>query len=85
MVADKVISVIARAKGIPAEQISLDSTFQDLNIDSLTAIAIIYELEDAFHLTIPNEEAEQMRTVRQVVERLKQHLAAPGGATGAPE
>ena len=76
--ADKVVSVIAAAKGIPPEQIPLDSTFQELKIDSLAGIGIIYDLEDAFNVTISNEEAEQIRTVRQVVERLEHHLAARG-------
>jgi acyl carrier protein len=79
MVADTVISVIAATKGIPAEQITLDSTFEELRLDSLAGIAIIYKLEDAFNLTIPNEEAEGIHTVRQVVERLEKHLSDQGG------
>jgi acyl carrier protein len=79
MVAEKVVSVIAKVKGVAPEQIALDSTFQELKIDSMTGVAIIYELEDAFDVTISNEDAVQIRTVRQVVERLEQHLAAQSG------
>lgn len=75
-VLDKVIGAIAKQKEIPPESITLSSKFEDLNVDSLDATEILFELEDDLDIDIPNDEARGMRDVRQVVEGLEKLLAA---------
>ncbi|MEJ7577428.1 MAG: acyl carrier protein [Pyrinomonadaceae bacterium] len=70
----EVIKVIAETQHIPVEKISLDSTFEELDIDSLGGMGLVFELESKFNVSIPNEEALQMRTVRQAVESMKKLL-----------
>ncbi len=77
----EVIAVIAETQHIPAEKISLDSTFEELDIDSLAGMGLVFELETKFNVSIPNEEALQMRTVRQAVESMQKLLK--DGATNA--
>ena len=72
----KVIELIAQKKRIPAESISIDSTFLDLGIDSLDGMDLLFNFEEAFKLTIPDEAAQQMRSVRQVVEALRAAIAS---------
>ena len=66
----KVAELIAARVHISSEAVSIDSTFADLGIDSLQAVSLIYDLEDEFGIEIPNEEAMNVQTVRQVVESL---------------
>ena len=67
----KVIEIIAERKHISAEQITLDTTFEELGVDSLEALSLIFDFEDAFEVEIPNEEAVTIRNVRNVVESLE--------------
>ncbi len=79
--AERVISTIATSREIPAESIRLESTFEELGIDSLDAFEILYALEQEFDVVIPDEAARGLRTVGDIVDRLGQIQA--GGATGA--
>jgi acyl carrier protein len=72
----KVIELIAQKKRIPPESITLDSTFLDLGIDSLDGMDLLFTFEETFKLTIPDEVAQQMRSVRQVIEALRGALAS---------
>jgi acyl carrier protein len=71
----RVIAIIATNQNIPPEQISLESSFKELDIDSLAALSIIADLEDEFNISIPNEEALLISNVRQVVENLQKVLS----------
>lgn len=82
----KVMAVIAHTQRIPMESISLNSTFEELKIDSLDGINIVFELEKAFDIEIPDEGAQNLRSVSETVEgvrkllELKQHAVPPGAA-----
>jgi acyl carrier protein len=71
----KVIELIAQKKRIPAESITTDSTFLELGIDSLDGMDLLFSFEESFKLTIPDDAAQQMKSVRQVVEALRTALA----------
>jgi len=71
----RVIAVIARMQKIPVDSVTLDKTFQELNIDSLDGINIMFEVENEFGIEIPDEEARQIRTVRQMAEGIEKLLA----------
>jgi acyl carrier protein len=83
-VAQKVIAVIAKAKKIPVETVTLDSKFDELKIDSLDGLNIFFDLEEAFDITIPDDRARQMRSVREVVEAMELLLASQN-ASPAPQ
>jgi acyl carrier protein len=72
----KVIELIAQKKRIPPESITLDSTFLDLGIDSLDGMDLLFNFEEAFKLTIPDEVAQQMKSVRQVTDALRAAMAS---------
>jgi acyl carrier protein len=77
----KVIELIAQKKRIPPETITLDSTFLDLGIDSLDGMDLLFTVEESFKLTIPDEAAQQMKSVRQVTDALRAALANTPQAT----
>jgi acyl carrier protein len=67
-----VLQIIAETQKIPQESVSIDKTFQDLNIDSLDGINIIFALESEFDITIPDEGVENMKSVRDAVDGVRQ-------------
>ncbi len=73
-VTQKVIALIAELQQIPPEEITLDSSFEEVQMDSLAALGLISELEDEYHITIPDEEIANIRLVRDVVEKLEMAL-----------
>ena len=78
--ADRVVAVVAESRGIAASDVRLDATLHELGIDSLDGLELFFDLEEAFDVKIPDEVAREIRTVRDVVDRLAAHLA--GGAAG---
>jgi acyl carrier protein len=71
MVAEKVISIIAATKRISPERVTIDSSFEELGVDSLDGVEIVCELEETFDITIPDAAVHKMRSVREVVENLE--------------
>ncbi len=82
----QVIRVIAQTQRIPVETISLDSTFEQLKIDSLDGINIVFALENEFGIEIPDEGVHRMRSIREITVGVQQLLgdksrgASPGAA-----
>ena len=73
-VQDTVFDIIAREAGIERDTISLDSTLKDLDIQSLDAVQIIFEIEDHFDIEMPDRnpdfDTESVRGLVAAVERL---------------
>lgn len=81
----RVIKVIAATQHIPRESITINSTFEELKIDSLDGINILFALENEFGIEIPDDEAHNIRGIREMVEGVGKLIAAkqpaPGSAT----
>jgi acyl carrier protein len=75
-VAEKVIATLAAVKRIPADKITLESNLQELGIDSLDVFTLLFELENAFKISIPDDDVRSIRTVKDVVEGIKKLMAA---------
>lgn len=69
-VADKVIEIVTREQHLEPGRVTLDSTFAELGIDSLDGVNILFALEDEFKIDIPDAVAQNIKTVRQVVDSL---------------
>ena len=63
MVYDKIAAIIADQLDMDIEDITADSTFEDLGADSLDVVDVIMTLEDEFDMEIPDEAIEGMKTV----------------------
>jgi acyl carrier protein len=77
----RVRAVIANTQRIPVEKIAIDSSFEELGIDSMDGVNILFALENEFNITIPDEEAKQIRNVRQMIEGVEKLIA--GGPADA--
>jgi acyl carrier protein len=81
-VASRCIDIIAKSKGVPADTVTLASTFEELNIDSLDKINISFEVEEAFNIDIPDEALGTIKTVGDMVDGVtKLQVAKPPAAT----
>ncbi len=80
----RVITVIAATQHIPADTITIDSTFEELKIDSLDGINILFAVENEFDISIPDESAQTIRTVRQMADGIRKLIDARGGEAGVP-
>jgi acyl carrier protein len=79
----RVLKVIATSKRIPLEQVTIDSEFQDLNVDSMDAVEILFGLENEFDINIPDDEVRSVRNVRQMAEGVERLLAAKSAGASA--
>ena len=76
----RVIAEIASVKRISPEKITVESTFDELAIDSLDATNLLFSLEEEFGVSIPDAEARQIRKVRDAVDAVERLLAAKAQA-----
>jgi len=67
---------IARQKMLSAEEITLDSSLEELGITSLDAITLVFDIEDKYGIEVPNEKLKQLRTVKDIVEGVEKLLAS---------
>ena len=72
---ERILKVIATSKRMPVEQITIDSEFQQLGIDSMDAVEILFALENEFDINIPDEEVRHVRNVRQMAEGVERLIA----------
>jgi acyl carrier protein len=69
----KVIEIVAEQMGTDKAKVTRDTSFvEDLNADSLDQVELVMEFEDEFETSIPDEKAEQLKTVGQAIEFIKQ-------------
>ena len=73
--AERVIAVIAKTQHIPEETVTVASTFEELKIDSLDGINVVFAVEEEFNIEIPDDSAKLIRTVGDVVEGVDKLLA----------
>jgi acyl carrier protein len=71
----KVLDIIAQQKRLPAERVSIDSSFEELGLDSLDAVNVLFELEGAFDINIPDDKARQIKSVREMVDGVRALVA----------
>jgi acyl carrier protein len=79
----RVLKTIAGCKKIPAEKVTIDSQFQELEIDSMDAVEILFALENEFEISIPDDDVRNVRNVRQMVEGVDRLIAAKAAGAGS--
>ena len=66
---EKVRTIVADQLGVEADEVKEDSTFvDDLGADSLDIVELIMRFEDEFGVEIPDEKAEKIKTVNDIVK-----------------
>jgi acyl carrier protein len=69
----KVIDIVAEQMGVEKVKVSRDTRFvEDLNADSLDTVELVMEFEDEFETSIPDEQAEKIKSVGEAIDFIKQ-------------
>ena len=67
----KVIAAIAEVSKKPVVDVKLESTFGELGIDSLNGFHLLCELEEELGIVIPDDVARDLRSVGDVIVRIR--------------
>jgi acyl carrier protein len=80
----RILRIIAETQRKDPAQVTIDSTFEELGIDSMDGVNIIFALENEFDINVPDEEVKNIRNVRDMVEgvrKLVEQRSLPGEAS----
>ncbi len=71
---EKVRDIVVEQLGVEPDEVSIESTFiDDLGADSLDIVELIMAFEEEFNIEIPDEAAEKIKTVQDVVTYIDQN------------
>ena len=79
---ESVQNILADKYSVPKETITPESTLESLGLDSLDLIELMFEVEDAFNIRVPQEAGTAFKaaTVQDIVDNIEK-LIEQGGAT----
>ena len=73
-VEERVRKIVVEQLGVEADEVTIESTFiDDLGADSLDIVELIMAFEEEFGIEIPDEAAEKIKTVQDVVTYIDQN------------
>ena len=72
----KVRETLSQNHHIDPQTILMESSFNELGLDSLDALSLVNDLEENYGVSLPNEEVLNIKTVGQAVECLLRHVPA---------
>lgn len=69
---DKIRTIVADQLGVDEDQVTADASFvDDLGADSLDTVELIMAFEEEFEVEIPDEEAQKIKTVQDVIDYIQ--------------
>jgi acyl carrier protein len=81
---DRVCEIVARQAKVDVGKLTPTSTFKDLAVSSLTAIEIIFEIEERFNFTFPDQDANLgTDTLQHLIDITTAALARKAGQASA--
>ena len=76
-IAERITEIVSEKMDKPKDSITLEMSFiNDLGCDSLDTVELMMDIEDAFDLSIPEEEAEKIVTIGDAVKYVEEHTAS---------
>jgi len=72
---EKVRSLISEQLDIDEDKITPETTFEDIDADSLDVVELVMALEEEFDLEIADEAVENIKTVADVVSYIEENIS----------
>src|SRR3954451_11641492 len=72
----RILRIIAETQRKDPSQVTIESGFEELGIDSMDGVNIIFALENEFDINVPDEEVKNIRSVRDMVEGVRKLVLA---------
>jgi acyl carrier protein len=73
-VQERVTKIVVEQLGVKEEEVTPESSFvDDLGADSLDTVELVMALEEEFDTEIPDEDAENITTVKQAIDYINEH------------
>ncbi|MBM7867043.1 acyl carrier protein [Heliomicrobium gestii] len=70
---EKVKAIVVEQLGVEDEEVTMETSFEDLNADSLDIVELVMALEEEFDIEIPDEDAEKIKTIGAAVDYIKEN------------
>lgn len=68
-VEERVIEIVCENLAVNKDQVNRNTSFQeDMGADSLDIVELVMELEEEFEITIPDDQAEKIKTVGEAID-----------------
>ncbi|MDS1029912.1 acyl carrier protein [Bacillota bacterium LX-D] len=71
---EKIKGIIVDQLSVEEDEVTMETSFEELNADSLDVVELIMALEEEFNLEIPDEDAEKLTTVGSAVDYVKDRV-----------
>ena len=73
---ERIIQIVCDNLGVNKEQVTRNTRFQDdIGADSLDIVELVMELEEEFEITIPDDQAEKIKTVGEAIDYIEREQA----------
>jgi acyl carrier protein len=75
-VEERVIDIVCENLAVNRDQVKRETAFiEDIGADSLDIVELIMELEEEFEITIPDDQAEKIKTVGEAIDYIQREIA----------
>jgi acyl carrier protein len=78
----KVLRIVADTQRKDVNLVKIDSSFEELGIDSMDGVNIVFALENEFDVNVPDDEVKNIRSIRDMVEGIRKLVAARAAGAG---
>jgi len=79
----RVLRIIAETQRKDPSQVSAESSFEELGIDSMDGVNIVFALENEFNINVPDEEVKNIHSVRDMIDGVRRLVKRDGAPSGA--
>src|SRR6516225_6073051 len=78
----RVLRIIAETQRKDPARVTIDSSFEELGIDSMDGVNIVFALENEFDVNVPDDEVKNIHSIRDMVEGIRKLVAARAAGAG---
>lgn len=80
----EIIEAISEATGASVKDIEQANALEDIGIDSLDVLELVFAIENRFSISIKNEELTEIETIDDLVGLVQHHVTSRAGSSAAP-